>query len=249
MPAVWQEDQFVNGGLSGIEEFIGRLREVEEDVESVFDGKPRTQMALHFYDVEIIASADPVVLENNLYTTWVGQSSRKNSTNMKMFLDWQKFHKEQGLEGSLPSALYESLIRWRKATYEFGENMNPGRAFIPVEFVEDEEPQPKPAASRSRGTSSTSRSKPAEAPPAEETEDSGEASDAPAEEVTAAVLEALGEDGNTRDGLRRALFKTAALRAKVGAAGGLDTVLAYVVESGQVEESEGFYYRKEEDPI
>ena len=226
MPAVWVKEGFVKGGLGGITEFVGRLREVEEDCKTTYDGKSRTQMALHFYEVEIIESADPVVLENGLYTTWVGQSGKTNSTNQRMFNDWFKFHTDSNLDGELPTSLYGLRIRYRKASYDFGEKLTPGSAFIPVELVGDDE-APRPRATKVA-------SKPAEVDEPVENE-------IPDEALVSAVVDAIGEDGATRDMLRKALFKTAAIRARVGAVGGLDELLAFVVESGRVEESEGFY--------
>ena len=59
------------------------------------------------------------------------------------------------------------------------------------------------------------------------------------------MTEAVGDDGATRDIIRRAVVKQAALRTKLGAAGGLDTVLAALVENKTLSEDDGYYTKAE----
>ena len=132
MPGVWNTDDLTEGGLASVAEFVGRLTDVEDDVE----GKFGLQKELHFSDVEIVEAADDVTLDEGRYTSWVKQSNKKNSTDGRMIADWTEFAKAHDM-GPLPSCFYGVLIRWQKATYEFGDDMSPGRALIPVEVIEE----------------------------------------------------------------------------------------------------------------
>ena len=128
MPANWDTDKLTVGGLASVEKFIGRLESLDEDVE----GKYGLQIALYFEDCELIEAGDDVTLENGKFTTWVNQSNKQNSTNGYMLVAWQEFAAEHDPE--IPP--FGILLEWERQTYEFGDDMNPGRALVPVAVVE-----------------------------------------------------------------------------------------------------------------
>ncbi len=235
-PGVWDVDDLVEGGLASIEEFVGRLTDVDEDVE----GNYGLQKELHFHDVEIIEAADDVSLDEGRYTCWVKQNNKKNSTDGRMIADWAEFCKAQSM-GPMPSCLYGVLIRWQKATYEFGDEMSPGRAMIPVELME--EGGSKKSKSKSKAAPAKTSTKKAPPPPAEEPEDEDE-EPAISEAVTTAIHGAIGEDGATREMIRRVFLKKAALRKDLAKFGTLEEVLEAM---NTIEEDEGTYTMVEAD--
>jgi len=232
MPAVWNDDDFTENGLASVSEFVGRLIDVEEDVE----GKFGDQLELHFEDVEIIEAADDVTLDEGRYTSWVKQSNKKNSTNGKMYQDWILFAKEHDM-GPLPSCFYGVLIRWEKATYEFGEDMDPGRALIPVELIDEG------AKSKAGNGKAGKATKAATPPPPEEHAD--EDTSVP-EELVTVIHGTIGEEGATKEMIRRALSKKAKHRTLLSEAGGLEDVLEAM---DTIEEDDGTYTRVEEYPV
>lgn len=239
MPGVWDTDELVEGGLASVSELIGRLSDVEDDVE----GKFGLQKELHYHDVEIVEAADDVTLNEGRYTTWVKQSNKKNSTDGRMLADWTEFAKAHDM-GPLPSCFYDVLIRWRRATYEFGDDMNPGRALIPVELIE-EGGKKKSTGSKVRIEPKPAAAAPAAAAPA--TSEEPEEGNDVAEVLVTAIHETVGDDGATREMIRRALSKKAALRTALTAAGGLDTVLSAMEDT--LDEKDGTYTRVTDDPV
>jgi len=237
MPGTWNVDDFTEGGLASVEEFIGRLDNVEEDVE----GKFGLQLELSFSEVEIIEAGDDVTLDEGRYTSWIKQTNKKNSTNGKMFVEWAEFASAHDLGDTLPDCFYGMLMRWRRSTYEFGDDMTPGRAMIPVELIEE-------GGSKTKKTKSKvvkARVPKAAPPPAKEPEDEdGEESNLP-EELVNTIHGVVGEEGATRDMIRRALAKKAALRKLLADAGGLDVVLPAMEDT--LDEDDGTYTRVESD--
>ena len=237
MSGTWNVDDLTEGGLASVAEFIGRLVDVEDDVE----GKFGFQKELHFSDVEIIEAADDVTLDEGRYTSWVKQSNKKNSTDGKMIADWTTFANDHEM-GPLPACFYGVLLRWRRTTYEFGDDINPGRAMIPVEVIEE--------GGKKKPTKAKTKTTPAPAP-AESEEDDSEDNSVP-EVLVTAIHGAVGEDGATREMIRRVVQKKAALRTALTAAGGLDTVLSAMEDT--LDENDGTYTRVEdaggdEDPV
>ncbi len=242
MPGVWDVEDLTEGGLASITEFIGRLDDVEDDVE----GKFGEQKELHFSDVEIIEAADDVTLDEGRYTTWVKQSNKKNSTDGKMVADWASFAAANDLS-PLPTCLYGVLIRWKKTTYEFGDDMSPGRALIPVELIETGGKKAK----TSKKTKTTAAATTEAAPPSNEDEDDSDGEEAAVPAALVEVIHAtIGEDGATREMIRRAVSKKQALRTALTEAGGLDAVLEALQT---IEEDDGTYTiveaDEEEDPV
>ncbi len=232
MPGVWEEDDFVEGGLASIEEFTGRLTDVEEDVE----GKYGLQKELHYGDVEIIKAADDVTLENGRYTTWVKQSNKKNSTDGRMSADWRQFAKDHKL-GALPDGFYGQLIRWEKTTYEFGDEMSPGRAMIPLELLEEG------STKTSKKTSTKAKpAKPVDTEPEDSDDSDSDGDSGVPEELVTIIHKTVGEDGATKDMIRRAVTKTSVNRKLIAAFdGGLDAILTAMEDS--LDEDEGAYTR------
>lgn len=208
MPASWKTDELTEGGFKGIKEMVATLVDVEEDVESQYG----SQIALHFEDVEIIESVDPIVLEDGTLTSWVRQSSKKNSTNGKMLADWEEFAAAHKL-GALPDAVKGRQMRWIRKEYEFGKDSDGtallGSAFIPVELVGEGD----------------AKIETAEVP----------------DELADAVLAVVSDDGATKDILRRELNKKAATRKALTQLGGLEKLLAALVTSGTLDVNEGYY--------
>ena len=246
-PAVWVEEEFTEGGLASVVEFIGRLIDVEDDVE----GKFGNQLELRFNEVEIIEAGDDVTLDEGRYTSWVKQSNKKNSTNGKMMAEWTEFAKAHDM-GPLPSCFYGILMRWRKSTYEFGDDMSPGRAMVPVEVIE--EGGKKASKKTSTKVVSPAKEEPAAPPPEENDDEESSSSDLPEALVTAIHTSVEGE-GATREMIRRTLQKKAALRTALTAAGGLDEVLKAMEDT--LNEDDGTYTRVpdeddaggDEDPV
>ena len=237
MPGVWEEDDFVEGGLASIEEFTGRLTDVEEDVE----GKYGLQKELHYGDVEIIKAADDVTLENGRYTTWVKQSNKKNSTDGRMSADWRQFAKDHKL-GALPDGFYGQLIRWEKTTYEFGDEMSPGRAMIPLELLEGDSKKTSKSKTSTKAKP-VKPTKPADEDEPEDSDDSDDGGDSGVpEELVTIIHKTVGEDGATKDMIRRAVTKTSINRKLIAAFdGGLDAILEAMEDS--LDEEEGSYTR------
>ena len=241
MPAVWNEDDFTEGGLASVAEFVGRLTDIDEDVE----GKFGDQLELHFSDVEIIEAGEDVALDEGRYTSWVKQSKKKSSTNGLMYKDWREFAQANDM-GPLPSCFFGVLMRWRKATYEFGDDMNPGRALIPVELVEEGGKKKSTSTKSKAKTASTKPAAPAAPPTTEQAdEDDDDKGNGLPEILVEAIHAAVGADGATREMIRRAVQKKAALRTALTAAGGLDEVLSAMEDT--LDEADGTYTRAVED--
>ena len=224
MPALWNSDNFVEGGVKSISAFDGRLRSVEEDV----TGKFGPQVSLEFYDIRNLEADDSFDTEDGEVTYFVKQSNKKNSTNGKMVSQWMEFASATKL-GPLPNSLYDLDIHWVRAEYDFGPDNNPGKALIPVKLL-DGKAAPAPT-TRSASPETPARTPPVAVPGA----------------LTEAIMEALGEDGGTKDIVRRALSQKAALRKLTTDAGGIDGVLASLVNSGDLKQDEEYYYRGPED--
>lgn len=235
----FKRESFVEGGVKGVKEFIGRLDDIEEDVE----GKFGPQDAITYRDVEITESAEEVALDEGLFTTWHKHSDRKNSMSGRLAFQWMDFADAHDIAspddddltawGQLAAAFKDKLVKYRKVTIEFGEDMNPGTGYVPVEVMEGA--KGKPASKPSGKPAPKSNGKPASKPEPKAIDSA----------LVKAITAAIGEDGATRDIIRREVVKKAALRTILGTAGGLDNVLTALVEQGTLTESEGFYTKPE----
>ena len=217
----WNREDFKEGGTKGITEFIGVLDEVEDEVPGKFD---KLQDVYHFSAVEITQSEEDVTLENDELVTYTTHSRRKNSTSGKLAELWMDFCDAQRLD-SPPDSLYGMPIRYKRETFDFGPDMNPGSGFVPVEI-----PDAKPS-KKVRGAAQVTHSgrNGKNAPPALDAK------------LVALAVATAGEDGATRDLLRRELTKRASDRASIVALGGIDTYLTLLVESGDLTEDDGVY--------
>ncbi|KKN77030.1 hypothetical protein LCGC14_0363690 [marine sediment metagenome] len=239
MPAVWNDDDFTEGGLASVIEFIGKMTGLDEDVE----GQYGDQIELHFEDVEIVEAGDGVTLDEGRLTSWVSQSNKKNSTNGRMFADWIEFAKAHDM-GPLPSCFFGVLMRYKKATYEFGQDMNPGRAFIPVEVIEEGGKKTKAKKSGAKASAKPAKSDP---PPAEEDDDEG---NGVPEVLVEAIHKTIGEDGATQEMIRRVIKQKAVLRKALAEFGELGALLTAMEDT--IDEDEGTYTRveaDEDDPV
>ena len=135
----WNREDFKEGGTKGITEFIGVLDEVEDEVPGKFD---KLQDVYHFSAVEITQSEEDVTLENDELITYTTHSRRKNSTSGKLAELWMDFCDAQRLD-SPPDSLYGMPIRYKRETFDFGPDMNPGSGFVPVEICDTPKPSKK----------------------------------------------------------------------------------------------------------
>ena len=136
-PAVWNDEEFISGGLKGITKFRGQLTEIEEDV----DGKFNTQLALYFDECVVLESAEEVSLEDGKYTDWIKQTNKKNSVNQAFVGHLQTFIKAHKLKGGVPDALYGQDIIWERQEVTEGDEeqgMSPGMCLVPIALAEDE---------------------------------------------------------------------------------------------------------------
>ena len=143
----FNRDAFVEGGAKGVKEFIGRLDEIEEEVE----GQYGPQDALHYTDVEITDSAEEVELEDGQFSDWHKHSNRKNSASGRKAFMWMDFADVNGLEApddstltpwqQILAAFKGKLVKYRRHAIEFGEGMSPANVFVPVEVVRNLSPK------------------------------------------------------------------------------------------------------------
>ena len=207
MGAIWDVDEFVEGGLKGLTKFIGTLEGFEDDV----DGKYGIQVRLDFVNVEIIESVEPIKLDNKEHTEYIKQGTRKNSVNQKMVADWTAVAKEMGV-GPIPSCFFGKPLMWTRATYDFGEDMTPGTAFVPSALSGDSAPTP--------GLDET-----VDVPEALETK----------------VLEVLGDEGANADMVRGSLARKKSTREMLAELGGIDVLMASLVAAEVVAENDGLF--------
>lgn len=220
----FKREAYTEGGVKGVTEFIGRLEDIDEEV----DGQFGPQDEWHYHNVEVVESEEDVTLDEGRYTAWTKHSTRKNSVSGRNAFMWMDFAEQHGLEPDdsedsplqqIASAFKDKRIRFRRTTHDFGKDMSPGSSFVPVELMAGKKAAPKKAVT------------------SEKPEPKGDIPD----EITEAIIAAVGEDGATRDVIRREVVKKAALRTALGKAGGLDTVLAKLVEGSVLYEDEGLY--------
>lgn len=204
MAAIWDSSKAIEGGFKGIKKIRAKLSNVEDDIE----GQYGTQIRLTFKDVEVLESEEPVVVRDGYLQTYVKQSNRANSVNMKMLRDWELFARQYGL--TIPNGLLNKDLVWENKTYPFqGEGMSPGKAYVPIAF-----------------SSLPSTDVPSVPPP-------------PDEELVGLIRHLVGDDGATRDIIRRELIKKASLREKLESMGGLERVINFMTENNLLVVSDG----------
>lgn len=234
----WNRTDFVEGGVRGVTVFDGVLIEVEEEVPGKFE---KLQDIYHFSDVVITESQEEVTLENDELTSYCTHSRRKNSTAGHLAELWMDFCEAHNL-GSPPDSLYGVRASYRRESFDFGPDMNPGTGFVPVALLDKpgkangakvaaKAPVKAPAAPRGN--------RPPAGKVAEEIGDTTPITFSA--ELVLLAKSIAGEDGATRDLLRRELTKKASLRSQVVAAGGIDAVLALLVEADILAEDDGVY--------
>lgn len=236
MPGLWNSAEFKASGFDSIKKFKGTLTNVEEDVE----GKYGPQIEMTWDNVELLEAGEEVELADDRLTDWIKQTSRKNSTNQKMVLSYEDFKKESGLKGSLER--FEFLIGvpciYEREEYDFGADINPGSAYIPVEVVEDKGKR-RPAAADEDKKPVKSR-KPVE-PPVEEDDEAEEAEEAEIDEALVDAIKEAAEEGATPAEIKSHVNRAAASRKALAAAGTLSDVLKALVEAEILDEEDGVY--------
>ena len=120
--------------------------------------------------------------------------------------------------------------------------MSPGKALVPVVIIGKETKKAKPAKAAAKSTAKTAKSKAKEAEP--EDDDDGESSGLGTKFIEF-VVGIVGEDGSTRDLVRREIVKKSAMRKIMTEFGGLDTVLEYLIENDHLTEDDGSYFQVE----
>ena len=226
MGAGWARDDFSEGGLKGVKEFSGRLTNVLEDVE----GRYSLQKQFNFSDVEIIESQEPVQLKDGNYTAWLKQSSNKKSVDFHIVGAMIDFCVQNNIKGELPNCLYDLNIVWKMEQFEFdgdgadGEPMKPGSGPVPLSLVGEDSKRKKAK------------------PPADEEGGAGEEAMPVDDTISAIVMETIGEDGATRDMIRKATTSKAKTKKLVEAyPGGLDGILETMEANHLFESESGFY--------
>ncbi len=253
-PAVWNDDEFVSGGLKGITKFQGQLTEIEEDVE----GKYGDQLALYFDECTVLESAEEVSLEGGKYTDWIKQTNKKNSVNQAFVGAIATFIKAHNLKGGVPDALYGQDIIWERQVVIEGneeDGMSPGLCLLPIAMADDE---PPPATKSRRGRTVDTKGATVddeEAPPKRARRSRAAAAEPPAEEESADVpkelidfiLSRVGEDGATQDLIRRDIAKKVTMKKlKDAVDGGLEAVLVHMVSEEVLTEDDGTYFLAED---
>ena len=222
----WNREDFVEGGVRGVTVFDGVLAEIEEEVPGKFE---KLQDVYHFRDVTITESQEEVTLENDELTYYCTHSRRKNSTAGHLAQLWMDFCEGHSLD-SPPDSLYGVRATYKREFFDFGPDMNPGTGFVPIAIL-DGIPDTKPQTVAKVAPRKTT--KPAAV---------GSLSVDPlSDELVDTAKTTAGEDGATRDLLRRELTKKASLRSQVVTAGGIDSVLATLVEGGYLAEDDAVY--------
>ncbi len=245
-PAVWNDDEFVSGGLKGITKFQGQLSEIEDDIE----GKYGTQYALYFDECVVLESAEEVSLEGGKYTDWIKQTNKKNSKHQAFVRLITAFIKDHKLKGGVPDALFGQDIIWERQTVIEGDEddgMSPSMCLVPIALADDEPPKGRRAAAppvddEEAPAKPARRRRSAAAEPPEESE-----SDVP-KELTDFILSRVGKDGATQDLIRRDIAKKLAMKKlKDAVDGGLEAVLTHMVSEGVLTEDDGTYFLPEDE--
>lgn len=258
MPALFDSNQATKGGgARSITLFDGVFDEVEDDIKGRFGD----QVQFTFIEVGNIESDQEVELEDDVFTYWMPQKTDETSSLQRQNVMWEAFIKKNKLTGGNPDALMGVRMRWKKVIFKNegegsdGKKMSDGKGFVPVKILgksKDEDDEDKKPTSRTTKASAPAKRpvKPAKADEDDEdkkpftrTKDKAK-EEAPeiSKALIKAALAAMGEDGNTRDSIRTAVIAKAALRSEVKELpDGIDTLLAYMVETEVASEEDGVY--------
>jgi len=196
--SIWNPEDFTEGGFKGIKKIEAVLQDLEDGVE----GKYGDQIRFDFVNVSIVESEEPVKLNDNELTEYIKESQRTGSVNQKMVLDWTAVAKELGV-GPIPSCFKGVPMIWEHRTYDFGEGMSPGMAYVPVSFLDG---------------AFTGGADP---------EGDMEIPDA----LRDKIIEVLGTEGATLEMVQASVVKKKTTREPAKALGGIETVLAELVAS------------------
>lgn len=221
MPARWNEDEFTESGFKSIKEFIGVLDSVEEDVE----GEYGDQIQSVYTGVELVEAGDEVELEDDIFTTWVKQSDKKNSTNSRWVADLRAFADSHDIEWKGGASFIGMKLRMRRVEYDFGSKVNPGTAFVPIETLDSK-----------KASKSTRRRTSASEPESEAT--------GAADPLVVGIVLAIGESdgGLTHALLKKHVAGTSKLKSALGKEPvKFDAYMEALVEAGTVVIEDGVY--------
>lgn len=236
MPARWGTKGLVETGFNAVVYFKGKLTEIEEDIASDFpDNKGNTQYQTKFVfsDVELLAWEAPVELENNEFRRFITQKDSKRSTWGRTQADFEAFANRHHLEGPLPDCLKDTEFIWGRVEYPMGRGASPGMAYIPVDLAENAEKYDKGLVEG--GSQDTARA-------AEGSSSKGpKIPDSISDEVEAAVLAVVEGDGASESDIKQALVGKGPTRTGMAEAGGVASVIAYLVQEGKIADNDGTY--------
>ena len=226
---IYVTDDLYEGGLRGIQQFVGTLATwLPDQYNEKFDNE---QTHFLWESVHIEKANEPVELEDDKYKDFVKQSERPRSTWGYMLKDWQTFAAANDMEITKAKGFADFVgkrIRWTRATYTFGSggNMSPGLAFIPSEILDD-------------------KAKVLEAEYGYTPPEKGEGtSPAGAKEVspeTISGITAVVTEPMDAAAIKQAYMKDTKTRVEIAKAGGIDHVLEAVVAAGalKIESADG----------
>lgn len=239
MAARWGTKGLVETGFNAIVFFKGTLTEIEEDLPSDFpDNKGNVQYQSKFTwsDVELLAWEAPVTIEDDELRKFVTQKDTKKSTWGQMQRDIEAFANRHHLEGVLPDCIKNEAFIWARVEYSFGRGISPGLAWVPVDTLENIEKYQKglvEGGSIDTGKDASGKKGP-------KIPDSIE----PA--VEKATL-AAADGGASSDDIKQALIGKGPTRKGMAAAGGVDSVIAYLLGTGALVEEDGKYVAQSSD--
>lgn len=240
MAARWGTKGLVETGFNAIVFFKGTLSEIEEDLPSDFPdqkGNVQYQTKFTWTDIELLAWEAPVTLDDGELRKFVTQKDTKKSTWGQMQRDIETFANRQHLEGVLPDCIKDEAFIWARVEYSFGAKVSPGMAWVPVDVIENIEKYQKGLVEG--GSIDTGKDASGKAGP--------KIPDSIEPVVEKAVL-AAADGGCTQDEIKQALIGKGPTRKGMAAAGGVDSVIAYLLGTGALAEEEGkFHTVKAED--
>lgn len=209
----WNDSDFTEGGMKAVMKFRGKLVDLEEDIEGTYG----LQVRFDFEDVEVLECSDKnFELEGDELSDWIKDSPAKKGLKGRAFHRMVDFAKQHSM-GPVPSCFEGMDLIWERQEFDFGEDMSPGKAFIPVALGEDFED--------SDGDDNEVDLSKVEIP----------------DKVRDLIVEIAGEDGATGDTVKRALTKKKTIRTVVEELGGHAAILSALVEQGVLTEDEGVF--------
>ena len=240
MSARWGTKGLVETGFNAIVFFKGTLTGIEEDLPSDYPdpkGKIQYQTKFTWTDIELLAWEAPQVIEDGELRKFVTQKDTKKSTWGQLQRDIETFANRQHLEGVLPDCIKDEAFIWARVEYSFGAKVSPGMAWVPVDTIENIEKYQKGLVEGG----SIDTGKDASGGKGPKIPDS-------IEPVVEKAVFSVTKDGATKDEIKQALIGKGPSRKGMATAGGVDSVIAYLLGQGTLAEEDGkFHTVKTED--